>query len=152
MVDTIWWTWKGVNKVQNTLGKVKKSIDAQEVEKIQDLLRNSEKNRVNIKTDMESRIFVISVPTSKKSKVWQKIFPIKGMLYPCGNSELMCHKLPTIPREIFWKFGLNFVPLIILSCNRISTLKIDSLYNHTKFHKVQLNTGAVISILQITWL
>ena len=26
---------------------------------------------------------------------------IKGMLYPRGNSELMCYKLPTIPREIF---------------------------------------------------
>jgi len=79
-------------------------------------------------------------------------FPLlKGMLYPPGKSELLCHKLPTIPREIFWKFGLNFVPLIILSYNRISTLKIDSMYNHAKFHKVRSNTWAIISILRITW-
>ena len=56
------------------------------------------------------------------------LLSLKDMLYPPGNSELMCHKLPTIPREIFWKFALNFVPLIILSCNRISTLKIYSIY------------------------
>jgi len=73
------------------------------------------------------------------------------MLYPRGNSELMCYKLPIIPREIFWKFSLNFVPLIILSCNQISTLKIDSMYYHAKFHKVWSNTWADISVLQITW-
>ena len=33
---------------------------------------------------------------------------VKGMLYPPGNSELMCHKLPTIPREIFLKIWLEF--------------------------------------------
>jgi len=62
---------------------------------------------------------------------------LKGMLYPRGNSELMCYKLPTIPRGIFWKFGLNFVPIIILSRNQISTLKIDPIHNHAKFHLIR---------------
>jgi len=78
---------------------------------------------------------------------------LKGMLYPPGNTKLMCHKLPRIPREIFRKFGLNVVPFIILSCNQISTLKIDSMYNHAKFHQVRSTTWAVISILgmQKSW-
>jgi len=73
---------------------------------------------------------------------------IKGMLYLHGNSELMCHKLLTIPLKIFWKFGLNFVPMIILSRNRISTLEIDPLHNHAKFHQVWFSTTVVISILR----
>jgi len=67
---------------------------------------------------------------------------VKGMLYPPGNSELMCDKLPTIPREIFWKFGLNFVPIIIMSHNQTSVPMIDPIHNHTKFHKVRSNTWA----------
>jgi len=72
----------------------------------------------------------------------------KGMLCPRGYSELMCYKLPTILGEIFWKFGSNFVPIIILSRNQISTLKIDPIHNHAKFHQVWFSTTVVLSILQ----
>jgi len=63
----------------------------------------------------------------------QKKRRLKGMLYPRGNSKLMCYKLPTILRKIFRKFGLNFVPIIILSRKRISTLRIDPIHKHPKF-------------------
>jgi len=86
---------------------------------------------------------------------WIRLFvgvPLTGvnpsMLYPRENSELMCYKLPTIPQEIFWKFGWNFVPIIILSRNWISTLKIDPIKNHAKFHQVWFSTTVVISILR----
>ena len=72
----------------------------------------------------------------------------KGMLYPRGNSELMCYKLPTILREILWKFRLNFVPIIISSRNRISTLEIDPIHNYAKFHQIWFSSTVVISILR----
>jgi len=52
-----------------------------------------------------------------------------GILNWCAISCLQ------FPGNFFWKFNLNFVPIIILSRNRISTLQIDPIHNHAKFIK-----------------
>jgi len=46
----------------------------------------------------------------------------------------MCYELVTISLWNFWKFGINWALLVILSCNKISNLKIDSVYSHDKFY------------------
>ena len=99
-----------------------------------------------IEIQSETYIRVRSAPRNPSILLKEKY--IKGTLYPRGNSELMYYKLLTILREIVLKFGLDFVQIIISSCNRISTLKIDPIHHHAKFHQIWFSTIVVISILR----
>jgi len=119
---------------------------------VQNYLRKKEKTEKEERTEGK-KIGKRRRWKKERGKTWRMgRNTVKGMLYPRGNSELMCYKLPTIPWEIFWKFGLNSVPIIISSCNRIFTLKIDPINNHAKFHQVWFSTTVVISILRSRYL